>query len=314
MSDGCFLGFDTSCYTTSVALVDVQGTIIADQRRLLEVPKGARGLRQSEALFQHIQRLPELMEAAFEGRTHRIVGIGASRYPRRMPDSYLPVFLGGYQTALAVGTALGVNVYDLSHQEGHIRAALHGTTLTASSFLGVHLSGGTTEVLRIDRSHVGLSVEKLGGTTDLHAGQMVDRIGVALGLPFPAGPHLEVLAREGIRGEVRLPVSVQELSASFSGPTAAAERLIGTKINPSDLAVAVQECLVATVERLLQCAMARTGLGEILIFGGVAANAYLRDELARRLSRVYFGAPALSGDNAVGAALLAWESAMPSFR
>lgn len=307
MTDGYYLGLDTSCYTTSVAVVDVEGNIVADQRRLLVVPEGARGLRQSEALFQHIQHLPELMATAFAKNKMRLSGIAASRFPRRQADSYLPVFLAGYNTASAVGTALGIPILDVSHQEGHIRSALYGTTLKASSFLGIHLSGGTTEVLRIERNDTELRVDKLGGTTDLHAGQMVDRVGVGLGLSFPAGPHLEALAKEGTPGQIVLPVSVNGLNTSFSGPLAAAERKMTPETPKADLALAVQECLVTTLERLIRRAMADTGLSEMIIFGGVAANAYLREKLSQRLTGVFFGAPALSGDNAVGAALLAWE-------
>lgn len=305
-----FLGLDTSCYTSSIAVVDGNGNILADERRLLNVPLGQRGLRQSEALFQHLENLPDILER-IAGRfsPSLLGGIGVSRTPRPQPDSYLPVFKAGYQTARNLAAVVGVAIYPTTHQEGHIRAALTGSGLEASDFIGVHLSGGTTEVLRVHRGKGEFAIDLLGGTTDLHAGQMVDRVGVALGLAFPAGPSLESLAREGRVGRARLPVAVQDLQVSFSGPLVAAERLLAAGTVPADLALAVQECLVLSLIKLITKAIETSGLREVLIFGGVAANGYLREQLRTRLTkgRIYFGEAGLSGDNAVGAALLAME-------
>src|SRR5690606_28141248 len=138
-----------------------------------------------------------------------------------------------------------------SHQEGHIRAALTDAGLESDAFLGLHLSGGTTELLAIQRQAEGFAIKLLGGTSDLHAGQMVDRIGVALGLPFPAGPHLEALSQDG-QATLQLPVAVQGLTVSFSGPTSAALRLWAQKPAPADLARAVLDCLVESVFRLIK--------------------------------------------------------------
>ena len=312
-SSGYYLGLDTSCYTTSVALADAEGGVVQDCRRVLTVEKGARGLRQSEALFQHLQNLPELVETVASYRPLR--GVAFSARPRPVTGSYLPVFLAGANFARVIAATAGIPVLASSHQEGHIRAALAGSGLESEAFLGLHLSGGTTELLAVKRRPGGFAIKLLGGTSDLHAGQMVDRIGVAMGLPFPAGPHLEALA-EKAAGELRLPVAVAGLSVSFSGPTSAALRLWEKKAEPAELARAVLDCLVETVFLLLKAGVetGEPGCHEVLLFGGVASNAYLRRELTARMAgfsqdiKVYFGATGLSSDNAVGLALLAREA------
>lgn len=310
MSKDWYLGVDTSCYTTSVAAVDAGGHILGQARRLLSVPMGQRGLRQSEALFQHIERLPELLvELGGELPPGLPTAIAASKTPRPQPDSYMPVFMAGYRMAAAFGTLARVPVYPVSHQEGHLRAAMVGTALTTDRFLAVHLSGGTTELLQITRKSGGYGVELLGGTNDLHAGQMVDRVGVAMGLPFPAGPALEELAKSGEPGQARIRAAVKGLEVSFSGPAAAAERLLQGGAAPADVALGVLDCLVESLALLLKQGMQSTGLQSALIFGGVAANGYIREQLPGSAPnvRIHFGEPRLSGDNAVGVALLAAE-------
>lgn len=296
-----------------MALTDAEGGVVQDCRRVLTVEKGARGLRQSEALFQHLKNLPELVEAGASFRPLR--GVAFSARPRPVAGSYLPVFLAGANFARVIAATAGVPLLPSSHQEGHIRAALVGSGLTSEAFFGLHLSGGTTELLAVKRKPGGFTIKLLGGTSDLHAGQMVDRIGVALGLPFPAGPHLEALAEKG-EAKLRLPVAVQGMTVSFSGPTSAALRYWESKVAPADLARAVLDCLVESVFLLLKAGVetGEPGCHEVLIFGGVASNAYLRRELVARTAglprglKVYFGETGLSSDNAVGLALLAREA------
>ena len=190
------LGIDTSCYTTSVALVE-DGRI-AQERRLLSVAQGERGLRQSSALFQHVERLPELLEALFAHSPGCVDGVCVSTRPRDAEGSYMPVFKAGECAARAIAAAQGVPLVETSHQQGHIRAALVDSGCGEAEFVALHLSGGTTEAVFVGQ---GLKTRLIAMSADLHAGQLVDRVGVALGLSFPAGPALEALARQGSAGD-----------------------------------------------------------------------------------------------------------------
>ena len=278
----CALGIDTSCYTTSVALAG-EGGVIASRRRLLDVAQGARGLRQSEALFQHVQRLPALLEDMLrEAADARIACVCASARPRDAEGSYMPVFTAGTAFARSIGAALRVPVRETSHQQGHVRAAMEGAGALPGEFIALHLSGGTTEALRVRE---GLKIERLGGSSDLHAGQLVDRVGVRMGLSFPAGPALEAMARRG------------------TAPGAA----------PEDVAAEVYSYLARAVAYLISDAYGRTRLSAALISGGVASSALLRELLPARLAKLscpvqaHWGKPEMSGDNACGVALIGWE-------
>lgn len=304
------VGIDTSCYTTSCAAVTTDGgEVIASCRRLLPVPAGERGLRQSEAVFAHVRQLPALMEELarrLEGRP--IAAVCASRTPRDDPDSYMPVFQVGDAQARALAALLGVPCFASTHQRGHIAAAAVNSGIQSGGLVAVHLSGGTTEVLSLEEDKLTL----LGGTLDLHAGQLVDRVGVALGLPFPAGPHLEELALRG-QSAARLKASLAEgdLMCHLSGAESQAQRWIAAHTLPQeDIAREVYDLLARTVSRMVCAAAAKTGLRQALIAGGVASSPLFRQLMTQRTLRrdpglrVCFGQPEYSGDNAVGTALI----------
>lgn len=305
----CALGIDTSCYTTSVALAG-DGGVLASRRRLLDVEPGARGLRQSEALFQHVQRLSALLEDMLcEAKDMQIVCVCASVRPRDAEGSYMPVFTAGEAFARSIAAALRVPALQTSHQQGHVRAAMEGAGALPEEFLALHLSGGTTEILRV---RPGLKIELLGGSNDLHAGQLVDRVGVRMGLSFPAGPALEALARHGTaRGA--FPLAHREGEVSFSGAEAQAMRMLDAGAAREDVAAEVYSYLARAVAYLIGWAYGRTRLQAALVSGGVASSALLRELLPGRLAklscpvRLHWGKPEMSGDNACGVALIGWE-------
>ena len=176
------IGLDTSCYTTSIAAMDLAGHLMADARIPLQVKPGGKGLAQSEMLFQHVRNLPVVMERLRQsiGSEARVVAIGVSGRPRPVDSSYMPVFLAGLGTAKTIGLALGCPVFEISHQENHLLAGLWSAEMeTGPAFLAVHASGGTSEVLKVQKSVAGFAIELLGGSCDLNAGQFIDRVGVA---------------------------------------------------------------------------------------------------------------------------------------
>ena len=307
-----YLGIDTSAYTTSLAIVDEQAELVYENRKILTVPEGERGLAQSAALFQHVQNLPQLVAAVPPQYWEKVRALGVSTAPRPLRESYMPVFLPGYGVAAAVASARCIPLVETSHQEGHLAAGIASSKLKEPHFLAIHISGGTTELLEVHHTQPGkLDIRLLGGTTDLHAGQFVDRVGVRLGLPFPAGKSLEELARQADPGAAAwLPSAVRGFEVSFSGVETAAQRLIDQGKNPADVARAVEGCIVRTLGKLLQAGMEKTTLSEILIVGGVASNQFIRKELKKRLARhanLHWAEPDWSRDNAVGVALLALE-------
>lgn len=303
------VGLDTSCYTTSAAAVTADGQVVASCRRLLPVKLGERGLRQSEGVFIHVRQLPERLEELREFiRGDEIVAVCASSRPRDEEESYMPVFQVGDAQARGLAAMLGVPYFSSTHQRGHVAAAMVDSGIAPGDLLAVHLSGGTTELLSLR----GEALTLLGGTLDLHAGQVVDRVGVALGLPFPAGPHLEKLALQG-HAEARLPVSMAEggLRCHLSGAESQAQRWIASgALSMEDIAMEVYDLLARTVARLILAGAAKTGIRQVLIAGGVASSALFRRLVTERIRksdrglRVCFGKPEYSGDNAVGAALI----------
>lgn len=299
---------DTSCYTTSVAIMSLNGRLLAERRRLLPVPQGQQGLRQSDALFQHLKALPGLVEEALSGFTQsEIRAVAASTRPRPLEASYMPVFLAGEQAARLLGLAAGCPFFSFSHQEGHIAAALWSLNLAwREPFIAVHLSGGTSELLLARPQPAGFTVELLGGS-DLPAGQFIDRVGVALGLPFPAGPHLERLALSAPPSTLHLRGSVKGTQMSFSGPESAAQRLIAQGVDGAALAQAVFVNIGQSLGQAINAAAQESGCTRVLIVGGVAANSLVSEQVAAGTSglEVHFAEPAYTGDNAVGVAALA---------
>lgn len=310
------LGIDTSNYRTSLCLIDLDGRIVAEEKQLLSVEEGEKGLQQSVALFQHVKRLP-LLAKNMTMDEKRLVAMAVSRAPRPAYGSYMPVFLAGQMAAEMMAHFQQIPLYYTTHQEGHIAAGEYtmDQPLSTQRFLAVHLSGGTSEILDCTRVEGGYMINCIGGTQDLHAGQLIDRVGVALGLPFPSGPYLEQVAAESdlypSDEEFTVPSSVTTYTFSFSGPEAALMRAIkGKQIPHAQIARATEKCIANTLEKSLRKAVGDGYPRDILIVGGVSANQYIRTRLIKRLThpavkgRLYFADPRYAGDNAYGVARL----------
>ncbi len=298
------IGFDTSNYTTSAAVFD--GETGENRGKLLTVPEGSLGLRQNEAVFQHVRRL-HLMVAQL--RADRLLGkieaVGASVKPREVEGSYMPCFLVGEGQGRALAAVLDVPFYPCSHQQGHIAAAAWSAgheELMDTPHLAWHLSGGTTELLYVRPVGHTVTAKLIGGTTDISAGQLVDRVGVALGLPFPAGREMDKLSQQSQRCE-RFAVKVQGSKFSLSGMENKIKGMLEKGCAPCDAARFTFETLALTLERATQAAQREHGGLPVLCSGGVASNTLLRERL-EPLGAIF--APAkYSTDNALGVAILA---------
>lgn len=300
------LGIDTSNYRTSCALFDPESRQYRNIGELLPVPQGTLGLRQSDALFQHVRKLPELMERLCSGDCGNIGAVGVSDRPRRQEGSYMPCFLAGLSAARSTAAALGVPICFFSHQEGHIASALFSAGClhwAEAPFLSWHLSGGTTELLLSEPAgHGRFNVRIIGGTKDISAGQLIDRTGVALGLPFPAGPHLEKLA-ETSDNTAYSRVRADGLYFSLSGVENQFHAAISQGQAPPDTARFTLNTVAQTVLRITQAARKQYGL-PVLLSGGVSASVFVR-RLLPESPDIRFASLELGGDNAVGPALLA---------
>lgn len=301
-----FLGIDTSCYTTSLAVIDAKGRLLSEARKFLLVPQGERGLRQSDGVFQHVQNLPGLVAALVkEAGPLRLQAVAASTRPRPLPKSYLPVFTVGASFGCSLAAAYDVPFFALSHQEGHLLAGVWSAGVDWQNFYLVHLSGGTTEVLAVELGEE-LFLSALGGSEDLHAGQFIDRVGVALGLPFPAGPNLEKLGASAGAEMLAVPVAVRGGFLSFSGPESHVRRALLQGARPEAVARGVEHCVACSVWGILKNICREYGEKPLLFVGGVMANAYIRDFMQEKFGKnVAFASNNFTGDNAVGAALFA---------
>ena len=142
---GCYVGIDTSNYTTSCAVCDENGEIVANLKRPLPVREGQRGLRQSDAVFEHVRNLPALLaELSDRLDGYTPLAVGVSVRPRDAEQSYMPCFLSGKSAAYALAAGRGLEVYELSHQNGHIMAALYSAgrldLLQSKRFLAFSMS------------------------------------------------------------------------------------------------------------------------------------------------------------------------------
>lgn len=304
-----YLGIDTSCYTTSVACFSAEG-LLYETRKLLSVSQGERGLRQSEAVFQHIRQLPELLEDMFSNiPLEQIAGIGCSFSPTAEKDSYMPVFLAGAGQARSLAAVLQVPLFRLNHQSGHIRAALIGNEdlCREKRFLAMHLSGGTTDLLEVKRTEDhDFHIVKIGRSMDLHAGQLVDRIGVGLGCPFPSGPFLEKMAVMAESRVIRVPSHVTGTDCALSGAENYLSSRFGT-VPDSEIAFALYDFIARTLVKMIGNAR-REEETPVLLCGGVASSMLLRQLLRERTGNgLFFGESRLSSDNAAGIAALAFD-------
>ena len=296
------IGFDTSNYTTSIACFD--GVTGVNCSKLLPVKAGELGLRQSDAVFHHTKSLPELSGRLFSHvEADAIASVAVSTRPRAVEGSYMPCFMVGFAQAKLLSDALHVPLFEVSHQQGHVAASLWSAgrlDLMDVPHLAWHLSGGTTELLLVEPEGRNVKCCRIGGTTDISAGQLIDRTGVMLGLPFPAGKHLDALSKEAQGREVFI-VKCPGTEFSLSGVQNKVQQFHSG--NSAETAAYALRCVAFAVHKATENALkAYPGL-EVVFSGGVASNSMLR-ELTQDLNPV-FCEPQYSTDNAMGVAVLA---------
>ncbi len=305
---GVFLGIDTSNYTTSVAVCDYDGNIVANLKNPLPVKDGERGLRQSDAVFHHTAALPRLLDEARDiVSDNEIIAVGVSARPTDRAGSYMPCFLSGVSAAHGVALGSGCKLYSFSHQCGHIMAALYSagcTELIHKTFAAFHVSGGTTDILlcKPGEGEVPFIVNKIGGTLDINAGQAIDRAGVYMGLKFPCGPALEKLALDFEGKPKREKLCVRGLECNLSGLENKACKMYDSGEGCNAVAAFVIDFIARTLKTLSENLTDEYGDIPIVYAGGVMSCSIIKSSLS---SLGAFAEPVFSADNAAGTALLA---------
>lgn len=303
-----YLGVDTSNYTTSLALCSDR-KILKSVRRLLPVGEKACGLRQSDAVFLHTKALPELAEELFCDTVYHacdLAAVGVSAFPRDAADSYMPCFLAGVSFASAAAFSHGIPLFRFSHQAGHVMAAIASCGTPErfkQDFLSFHVSGGTTEALFVQHTGNPFSFRIVGGTNDANAGQIIDRAGVLINLPFPCGKALDELSQ---RSQKKLPYGAVKMKGAYfslSGLQNKVEAYLASGEEPCDCAAFLFGSIARMLTKSVEALRESYGNLPVLFAGGVMSNSLIRAQLGK-LADVHFASHELSSDNACGTALL----------
>ncbi len=318
MKNKLFVGIDTSNYTTSLALCTYDGEVVANIKKLLAVESGERGLRQSDALFLHTKNLPELMDKLSDVIKNsysqsKICAIGYSAYPRDCEGSYMPCFLAGQAAAYSFAAPIGCPIYKFSHQAGHISAALYSSgaeeqiisqaKACGGRFAAFHVSGGTTELLLVTLNDGKMSIEQIGGTKDINAGQAIDRAGVMMGLTFPCGREMETLCGDGVLYKKQIKICVDGLFCNLSGLENQAAAIYSQGQNKGEVCEFVFDFVGKTLLKMTDNLRSLYPDMPVLYAGGVMSNSRIKNMLSKN-ENTYFAQPEFSSDNAAGISLL----------
>lgn len=301
-----YLGIDTSNYTTSTALYNSDNNAVFSYKRLLPVKSGTCGLRQSDAVFHHVQQIPEVFKAAIAKQSVPLTAIGVSTRPRDIEGSYMPCFTVGRTCAELLAAELKIPLYTFSHQSGHIAAALYSSghlDWFNQTFLAFHVSGGTTEALLVqpDTKNI-FNITICGETLDLNAGQLIDRVAVMLGLPFPGGKYIEELA-QNYTEKIHVKATLKDTNCCLSGIENKCAEMFKKHESKEKIAAYCLAYVEETISQMCKVLLEKYGNLPILFAGGVMSDTIIKTHLKQKYNAA-FAQPAFSSDNAAGIALL----------
>lgn len=298
-----FVGIDTSNYTTSLAIFD-GSKIVLNSRKLLTVKNGERGLRQSDAVFQHTVNIPELISQV-SCNIDKVDAVSVSSRPRNVDKSYMPCFLVGVETGVAVSKFTNAQYFETSHQVGHILAALYSVNrldLINDRFIAFHLSGGTTEALLVepDREEI-IKASVIAKSLDLKAGQAVDRAGVLMGMQFPCGKEIDALSLKS-NVDYRHKLSFKGLDCSMSGVENKVKKMLECGTSKEDVSKFVITYISDTLCKMTDGVLSKFGDLPLVYAGGVMSNTLISKKIKEKYN-AYFAKPEHSCDNACGIAI-----------
>ena len=310
------IGIDTSCYTTSIAAITLNREIVFNEKIMLNVKNGERGLRQSEAVFQHIKNFGEIsdnLKKHIHKKGYKVEMICASARPRDVEDSYMPVFEVGKNFAKTMSALFGCEMFETTHQENHIAASLYGCKKEdLDRFISVHMSGGTMEILLTEKDNKGYKTEIVGGTKDISFGQLIDRVGVRMGHDFPAGKYIDekaLLCEEEVKNGLK--TSVKDGYMNISGLENQVYKLMEEKDNYY-VSKAVMNAAIKSLEKALSFICKKYDLNNVVFVGGVASSKYISGKLSNKLKKnninSFFTDSSYSSDNACGCAIIGLDN------
>lgn len=309
--DNIIIGIDTSCYTTSIAAINLDRKIIFNEKIILKVKKNEKGIRQSEGVFQHTNNLGQISSKIQDTlKEYNVVGICASKTPRPQKDSYMPVFNVGYNYAKLYASMSNCEFYTTTHQENHIEASLYNKNLeNKNKFISIHMSGGTTEILLVTNKNHQYNIEIIGKTKDISFGQLIDRVGVKLSYDFPAGKYVD---KSAIQCEEKilngLKTSVVKGDMNVSGVENQIDRLLNDNKAPNYICKVTLDTIVRYIIKSLTYLCEEYKINEVVFAGGVSASEYIKKEVTKKLNKnnikSYFTNPEYATDNGVGCALI----------
>lgn len=314
------LGIETSCDETAVAIVSVEpqgrlkilGQQVASQ---VKFHRNWGGVVPEVAVRQHLLALEPLLDRLWQEtglEMIKIGGVGITRGP-----GLSPALMTGWCFGRALALAAGCPWVGVNHLCGHLYSPfLREGTLPDEDHVALIVSGGHTLFLRMDSAR---RIERLGGTVDDAVGEAFDKVAKMLGLPYPGGPEIEKMARQGNPAAVDFPRSMihsGDLRLSFSGLKTSVRVYLNRLGQPpydpeivSQVAASFQAAVIEVLISKWEIAIEQTGVRCVTLSGGVACNQALRaaaQEMARRRKlRLLMADPALSTDNAAMIATVA---------
>jgi N6-L-threonylcarbamoyladenine synthase len=327
-SEPLVLGIETSCDETGVGIV--RGTTLLADAIASSVDEHARfgGVVPEVASRAHLQAMVPTIDRALT--TAGIVAADVDAVAVTAGPGLTGALLVGVAAAKAYSLALGKPLYGVNHLAAHVTVDLLEHGPLTEPCIALLVSGGHSSLLLVPRVG-GEDVTELGATVDDAAGEAYDKVARLLGLPFPGGPPIDQLAREGDPAAIAFPRGMTgqhdaPFAFSFSGLKTSVARWVearqraGEPVPTADVAASFQEAVVDVLTAKAVRAAREQGVGHLIIGGGVAANSRLRALAEERCAaagiRLRIPRPGLCTDNgamvaALGAQLVA-HGATPS--
>ncbi|PZU44346.1 MAG: tRNA (adenosine(37)-N6)-threonylcarbamoyltransferase complex transferase subunit TsaD [Arsenicicoccus sp.] len=318
MSEPLVLGIETSCDETGVGLVRGERLLFDAIASSVEEHARFGGVVPEVASRAHLEAMVPTIERACREAGVRLADVDAVAVTAG--PGLAGALLVGVASAKALALALGVPLFGVNHLAAHVAVDVVEHGPLPEPTMGLLVSGGHSNLLLVP--DVTEDIRSLGGTIDDAAGEAFDKVARVLGLPFPGGPHIDRVAREGDQVAIDFPrglTSGRDLQRhrfdySFSGLKTAVARWVqareaaGEPVPVADVAASFQEAVVDVLTRKAVLACSEHGVDDLLIGGGVAANSRLRALAQERCDaariRLRVPRPGLCTDNGAMVAAL----------